>query len=139
MEDEMVDRAMIVARLAFMDNPDAFAHTQRVAQSIPADDRVGRTVALLHDVVEDTAVTIDLMRGWFSPDVLDAVETLTRREGEAYWDYVARIAAAGGLARRVKIADATDNLARSRRDRPGMVKRYERVLRELDAAADAAA
>lgn len=127
----MVDRAMIVASVAFRDDPDALAHAQRVAQLLPARDRAARAAALLHDVVEDTSMTVEMMHGWFPDRILEAVAELTRRPGEAYWDYVARVAAGSDLARRVKRADATDNLERSLRDRPGMVKRYERVLATL--------
>lgn len=69
-----------------------------------------RMAAVLHDVVEDTPVTLDDLRGrGFPPEVVDAVDGLTRREGESYDDFVRR-AALHPVARRVKIADLEDNL-----------------------------
>ena len=65
---------------------------------------------ILHDVVEDTAWTIEHLRQeGFSESVLEAVEALTHGEGEEYFAYVAR-AGANPLARRVKLADLEDNM-----------------------------
>ncbi len=67
-------------------------------------------VAVLHDVVEKTATTLaDLRRAGYAAEVVDAVEALTRREGEAYADLVER-ARASRLAYAVKIADLEDHL-----------------------------
>jgi (p)ppGpp synthase/HD superfamily hydrolase len=69
-----------------------------------------QVVALLHDVVEKTDTTLDdLRRAGFMPEVVDAVDALTQREGESYQDLVER-AAASPLARAVKIADLEDHL-----------------------------
>jgi (p)ppGpp synthase/HD superfamily hydrolase len=66
--------------------------------------------AVLHDVVEDSAWTLDDLRArGFSGEVLAAVDALTKREGEDYEAFVAR-AAAHPVARRVKIADLEDNM-----------------------------
>ena len=76
-------------------------------------DRVSTTeeklAAVLHDVLEDTALTAtDLMAAGCPPRVLVALDALTRREGEPYEAFVAR-AAADPLARAVKLADIADN------------------------------
>lgn len=69
-----------------------------------------RIVAMLHDVVEKTTTTLDdLRRAGFADEVVAAVDTLTRREGESYEDLVNR-AAAGALTRAVKLADVQDHL-----------------------------
>src|SRR4051794_32968482 len=53
-----------------------------------------RTVAVLHDVVEDTSVTVDdLRRAGFGEDVLAALDCVTKREGEGYEAFVERAAA----------------------------------------------
>ena len=73
-------------------------------------DEAGKVAAVLHDVVEDTAITLDNLReGGYSEEVLQALEALTRREGESYADFIER-AAKNPLARRVKLADLADNL-----------------------------
>jgi (p)ppGpp synthase/HD superfamily hydrolase len=69
-----------------------------------------RTVAVLHDVVEDTPWTIDdLRREGFPEDILQALDCVTRRNGESYEAFVDR-AALNPVARRVKLADLEDNM-----------------------------
>jgi (p)ppGpp synthase/HD superfamily hydrolase len=83
-------------------------HTLRVMMKQQSED--ARIVAVLHDVVEDTAITIaDLSRAGFSDAVVAAVDLLTRRPDVAYDDYLEAIAA-NPLARAVKIADLEDNM-----------------------------
>jgi (p)ppGpp synthase/HD superfamily hydrolase len=70
---------------------------------------VERIVAVLHDVVEDTSVTLDdLRREGFSDEVLEAVRLLTHEEGISYEDYVARLKP-HPLAKKIKLADLEDN------------------------------
>jgi len=75
---------------------------------------VGRICALLHDVLEDTSVTMgDLRRAGHGDEVLQTLEALTRRKGEDYAEFIERVAK-NGLARRVKLADLADNLDAAR-------------------------
>ena len=66
-------------------------------------------VALLHDTVEDTGVSLPYLARYFSPQIVDAVEALTRRPGESRVSYLGRVRA-NDLARLVKRADIMDNL-----------------------------
>jgi GTP diphosphokinase / guanosine-3',5'-bis(diphosphate) 3'-diphosphatase len=69
-----------------------------------------RLAAVLHDVVEDTAVTLaDLEAEGFAPEVIAAVRALTKLEGETRLQAAAR-AAANPVARVVKLADVADNM-----------------------------
>ncbi|MEI6515666.1 MAG: HD domain-containing protein [bacterium] len=69
-----------------------------------------RIVAALHDVVEDSAITLaDLRTAGFSEEIIEAVDGLTRRENESYEDYITR-ASFNPIARKVKIADLEDNM-----------------------------
>ncbi|MFB3891134.1 MAG: GTP pyrophosphokinase [Phycisphaerae bacterium] len=97
---------------------------------------VDRIVAVLHDVVEDTAVTLDdLRKAGYSQAVLAAVECLTKREDEPYEAFIERCAA-NPVARRVKLADLGDNMDLSRlpvigpKDRRRMA-RYEKARARL--------
>lgn len=75
-----------------------------------ADPIEEKMVAVLHDVVEDSDWTIKaLTKEGFPKDVLDAVEHLTKRDGEDYDVFVER-AASHPLARRVKRLDLEDNM-----------------------------
>ncbi len=66
--------------------------------------------AVLHDVVEDTDVTLVQLKSEGIPEiVLDAVDRLSRREDESYDEFVQRILPSP-VARRVKLADLEDNM-----------------------------
>ena len=81
---------------------------------------MGKTVAeqkagFLHDVVEDSAITIDDLRSeGVEEDVLDAVDLLTHRPGMTYEDYVRNIVLSGNqTAIQVKLNDLHHNLYRA--------------------------
>lgn len=69
-----------------------------------------QTAAVLHDVVEDTAVTLEDIAA-LSPEVATLVDAVTRRHGESYEDFIRR-AGENPEARAVKVADLEDNMAR---------------------------
>ena len=54
-------------------------------------DEISTCVALLHDVVEDTPVTLEELADQFPPAVIEALEVITHKEGEPYGDYVRRV------------------------------------------------
>jgi len=69
-----------------------------------------RMAAVLHDVVEDTDVGLEMLTAVGYPrEVVEAVDSLTRREQETYEAFVERLAH-NPLARRVKLADLEDNM-----------------------------
>lgn len=70
-------------------------------------------VALLHDVVEDSDVTIEDIAALFPADVTEAVRLLTHDENVPYLDYI-RALRANPLARTVKLADLAHNSDESR-------------------------
>ena len=73
-----------------------------------------RQVAVMHDLVEDTDVTIDdLRRLKFADEVIEAVELVTHVGTDSYVDYVVRLKA-NELARQVKMADLHDNYSLGR-------------------------
>jgi len=79
------------------------------------DTETERVVAVLHDVVEDTAYDLDDIEDEFGSEVRDAVDAVTKRDGEAYEDLIDR-AASNPIARAVKIADLEDNMDITRLD-----------------------
>ena len=73
-----------------------------------------RMAAVLHDVVEDTEVSLEsLLLEGFSPGVIAAVEALTKRPGESRLQAAER-AAGNVIARQVKLADNAENMDLSR-------------------------
>jgi len=87
--------------------------------------------AVLHDVVEDSAWTLDeLADAGFPLDVIAALDCLTRRSGESYDAFIDRILG-NPLARRVKLLDIEDNMNLTRlvRITPEDLARVERYHR----------
>jgi len=78
----------------------------------------GKIVALLHDVVEDTDVTLnDLRKAGFGEDIVNAVDCISKREGEETSHYLERVAT-DDIATEVKFADMRHNGMRWPADRP---------------------
>lgn len=74
-----------------------------------------KKAGLLHDVIEDTNLTLaDLRARGVEESVLDAVDLLTHKSGMSYEDYVKRIVLSGNeTAIRVKLNDLHHNLWRA--------------------------
>ena len=73
------------------------------------DDEISATVALLHDVIEDTDYTLeDLRRLGFPEAVLEALALMTHGDDTTYMDYVAKIRS-NPIATKVKLADLRHN------------------------------
>ena len=81
-------------------------HPIHLAESM--DDEISTCVALLHDTVEDTAVTLEQLAREFPKEVVEAVDLLTHREGVDYFDYVRSIKQ-NPVAVQVKLADLNHN------------------------------
>ena len=120
-----------------------FSHLERVVKNVEAYGEKFVHVAWLHDLVEDTNVTLeDLRLIGYSPDILLAVELLTRPMETPYAAYIDRLIASGNpLALIVKIGDQMDNTNPNRMGylpeiyRKALQKRYNGVLPRLIEAA----
>jgi len=118
MNEITLERAIALAAEAHAGQTDKagasyILHPLRVMQAQSTTD--ARIVAVFHDVVEDC-------EGWgferlvaegFTVNMIEALRSVTKIEGEAYEDFVRR-AAAHPTGRVVKIADLRDNLDISR-------------------------
>ena len=95
-----------------------------------------RIVAVLHDIVEDSSVTLEAVGIQFGTRIQEAVDAITRRSGEPYDTYIGRVEVCA-LARTAKIADLCDNLDENRVTALDATKlaslraRYKKTLRRL--------
>lgn len=64
--------------------------------------------AYLHDVYEDTVVTLTELNEWFNNRIVDAVDALSKRDNESVQEYISRVAM-NPIAREVKIRDLKHN------------------------------
>jgi (p)ppGpp synthase/HD superfamily hydrolase len=102
-------------------------HPIRVMAQLWGHDE--RMVAVLHDIIEDTDVTLDDLRKAGYPDrIVEAVDAISRRKdaGESFSQYIQRVRK-NPLATKVKIADLKDN---SNLDRLPKVEAFD--LKRLD-------
>ncbi len=73
-----------------------------------------KIVAVLHDVVEDTDWTLDqLAAAGFPPDIITAIDCLSRRPTETYDQFMDRVLT-NPLATQVKLYDLEDNMDTTR-------------------------
>ncbi|MBO4204838.1 HD domain-containing protein [Micromonospora echinofusca] len=117
-------------------------HPRAVAATLAGFGDHAVMAGLLHDVVEDTGVTLhDLRAAGYPEEVVRAVDAVTRRPDEPYLDMIRR-AAADPLGRLVKLADNGHNsdparLALLPAAQAGRLReRYAEARAVLTAAAD---
>ena len=77
------------------------------------EDEVSCCAALLHDVAEDTDITLDDLRKEFPEAVMEPLTLLTREKGVDYFDYV-RAIKQNPIAVKVKLADLAHNSDQTR-------------------------
>jgi (p)ppGpp synthase/HD superfamily hydrolase len=80
---------------------------QVMARGKSEDEKI---TALLHDTVEDTAWTLEKLEAeGFSGKIIQALDCLTKRNGESYDEFIERVKE-NPLAIKVKINDLEDNM-----------------------------
>ena len=101
------------------------------------DTEESTTVALLHDVVEDTDYTLEnLMAMGFPNDVIDALALMTHDPKVPYMDYIQSIGT-NHLSTKVKLVDLRHNSDLSRLEKVDTkalerVEKYSRAIRYLE-------
>lgn len=114
---ELTKKAMRIAYEAHMGQFDECGvpyvfHPLHVAENMTTENAC--CAALLHDVLENTSVTLDDLRAQgMPPAVAFAVQLLTRAPGTDYFEYV-RVLKPNAVAREVKLADIAHNMDTSR-------------------------
>jgi len=130
-----LERAIEIAAAAHAGQIDKAGHPyilHPLRVMLRVDTQHERMAAVLHDVVEDTIVTLaQLAQEGFPLEVLSAVEALTKRPGESRLEAAAR-AAEHPIARVVKLADNAENMDLSRIATPtekdfARLREYEEV------------
>ncbi|MDY0236199.1 MAG: GTP pyrophosphokinase [Gudongella sp.] len=92
-----------------------------------------KIVALLHDVLEDTEITVEyLIQEGYTGEIIEAIIAITRENAEDYFQYIKRVKQ-NPLAKKVKIEDLKHNMDISRINEPTQrdlerVERYKKAL-----------
>ena len=133
-DHNLIDSAYSLARTAHRGQFRRDGVTPYIIHPIDVAQRVKRrgggsfaqAVAYLHDVLEDTSVTLhDLVYAGFSVSIVDAVLALSKLNGIDYDEYLLRVKQ-NHLAREVKIADMLSNLSDAPTDK--QIKKYAKGL-----------
>ena len=112
----LTNKAMIIAYRAHHGQKDYngipyIFHPIHLAESM--DDEISCCAALLHDVVEDTEVTMETLAREFPREVIDVLTLLTHDDSTPYFDYV-RAIKTNPIAVKVKLADLAHNSDQTR-------------------------
>ena len=100
-------------------------HVLRVMLAVPEELQVP---AVLHDIVEDTDTTLEMLAEFGATShQCFVVDVMTRRKGEKYWDYISRVAV-NADATIIKIADIKDNMRPDRAHPRSPTSRYIKAL-----------
>ena len=84
-------------------------HPERIAKTFYYSSILA-SIAWLHDVIEDTYITArELLNSGVPPELVDAVVSLSKVDGENYKDFILRIKH-NDWASAVKRADIKDNM-----------------------------
>lgn len=110
----MLDKAIRIASVAFEDIKDKGGKPY-ILHCLWVMDRVRHLgykymiVAVLHDLLEDTRwTTIDLIQEGFDPELVEAIDVLTKRPKQIYTDYI-KLVKSNKFAREVKLRDLEHN------------------------------
>ena len=116
---ELTKKAMKIAYEAHKNQVDKSGmpyiyHPIHLAEQM--QDEKTTCVALLHDVIEDTDITLaDLQKEGFPASILDALRLMTHDDAVPYMDYVRQIKK-NPIAKAVKLADLAHNSDLTRLD-----------------------
>ena len=110
------------------------AHPFRVMQSLHFQgyDEDMLVAAILHDTVEDTAMTLDIIETHFGQGVRNLVDAVTRRDSETtYTQFIDRVKLSGSRAIILKLADMDDNMDPRRPAIPSQAVKYQKARIQL--------
>ena len=113
---ELTNKALCIAYDAHHGQKDSnnipyIFHPLHLAEQM--DDEISCCCAILHDVVEDTNVTMEELAEIFPKEVMDVLKLLTHGDDVPYEQYV-RAIKTNPIAVKVKLADIAHNSDQSR-------------------------
>ncbi len=126
----MLEKAILLAVKGHMGQVDKgghpyILHPLRVMLNCKSTE--AKTVAVLHDILEDTPMTAEeLRKEGFSEEIIEALQCLTKPKKQDYMKYIETVCR-NPLAAQVKYADLTDNMDLSR-----LTEVTERDLRRVE-------
>lgn len=132
---DLINEALKIAQKAHKGQKDKGGNDyllHPVTVALHCDTEKERVVALLHDVIEDSDMSLEDL-SIFDKDIIEAVIAITRREDQSREDYIKQVCS-NEIARKVKIADLANNMDLSRIENITQkdLDRIERYKKELE-------
>ena len=127
----IIEKSLEIALKAYSGQKDKagktyILHPLRIMSKMESEYEI--STALLHDVIEDSDYTAEnLLAEGIPREVVEAVQLLSKIEGETYDQFIDRIVG-NALASKIKLADIEDNINLLRLDSVGE-KDLERVTK----------
>ncbi len=116
-DNRLLEKALMIATKAHagqLDKAGAAYVFHPIRVSLKCCSIEERIVALLHDTLEDTDVTVSyLLSEGFPRNIIDAIISVTRNEGESYEDFIKRCVL-NPIGKEVKLRDLEDNMDMTR-------------------------
>ena len=88
-------------------------HPIHIAEQMDSEESC--VVALLHDVIEDSNITLEILSKYFNDDIITALRVLTKKENDDYVMYIKRVKT-NKLATKIKLKDLEHNRDLTRLD-----------------------
>ena len=101
---------------------------------IKAKSNEERIIAILHDVIEKTNISLaDLKNKGFNQNIISSIDSLSRRKGEPYFDYIRRLMQ-NKISVKIKLLDLIDNIkSHSKNNKDGIydakINKYQNALK----------
>jgi len=136
---DIIEKSLEIALKAYSGQRDKagktyILHPLRIMSKMETEYEM--SVALLHDVIEDSNYSADdLLKEGIPPEVVEAVQLLSKVSGETYDQFIDRIVD-NSLASKVKLADIEDNINILRLESVGekdleRVAKYHRAWKKI--------
>jgi len=136
----IIEKSLEIALKAYTGQTDKagktyILHPLRLMAQMETEEEM--SVALLHDVIEDSDITAeDLLNSGIPPTVVNAVQSLTKIKGESYEKFIERVLK-NKLASKIKKIDIEDNINVLRLDSVSekdleRIARYHRAWRQIN-------
>ena len=108
-------------------------HPIHIAEQMDSEEYC--VVEFLHDVIEDSDISLDILSTFFNDDIITALRVLTKKENDDYVMYIKRVKT-NKLATKVKIKDLEHNRDLTRLDEvtdedKNRAKKYMDAIRYL--------
>ena len=110
---DLLDKAIVIAveshsgQINNLGDPYILHPLRMMLKANTLDEKI---IAILHDVIEKTETDFQYLRNaGFSDKIIVAVDALSKRTGECYDKYIARVGK-NQLAKTIKVLDLKDNM-----------------------------